>query len=343
MKRGNLMGLMEFIKNSIISSQKSEDASTIKNTKPNMLRQDYGITLMLSAYGKGQPIMTGYPVYFERECGVTNPRILHENLVKDGYLGPAAHEDILTNYKIPELKEILTEIGATKTGKKQELITRILENSGPDTLERILGPQKCYSLTPLGEEFLNAHKDYVELHKSANWMIPIDEYKRAKRTLHSENFFEVAEKILKDRIRTADCDAGICLAGSSLADLYKKMGDFQESLYYLLLVVYIEVNSLSYYPPYDLYKRGIISKKDLKEGYQIKPFYPGMITRIAKLNDYYSESLVEKIYKTKIVAAVFCDKKCFTNIVDDIFNESSFPFEKWNEYFKNKFYRYAGI
>lgn len=163
----------------------------------------YGSTLLLWAYGDCSPIKNNseYPIYFSEECNLTNPHKQHLRLVKDEFLGDPSLYGILNSLTIPKLKEILSTIDCKKSGSKQELVDRIIENSGEHTSLNFLNTSDCYGLTDKGKAFLEEHYDYVELHKHQTYNITFHEYVvERQRTEGQIDFFDISFQILSKRI-----------------------------------------------------------------------------------------------------------------------------------------------
>lgn len=295
------------------------------------IREKYAAVLMLNAYGQGSPIYSQYPVYFERECGVTNPQAFHKSLIKNGYLTPASYKDMFSNFKIAELKHILDDFNLKKSGKKEDLIERIINEIAEEKLTNYVPKEPCYSLSVKGNDFLNCYLDYVELHKNSTWMVSIEEYEAVKNKRLSNDFYDNMLFFYKDKLKKSHSyELRMCY--HCLSQIYNHKQDFESSLFYLLSVLYWDVNDKENYPSTQMYDLGIMSKKEIKKQYPVSLFSPGIISSIAKLQNYYSDEMVDKIYQINLTKKNLCDKKVFEEIIFDIFNAAFFPSEKWNTY-----------
>lgn len=302
------------------------------------LRKKYATTLLLHNYGYGSEIQSHYPVYFEKECSISNPKILHQTLISDGLLEPASIKTRLENLKIPELKSILESIGVKKTGKKEELIQRIIAESDFYALQNFFSNQECFALSTAGTMFLEEHKDYIELHRNSLWAITIEEYENIKKKYKSNNFYENITPYFHDKLKTAT-SYQFRLTHYYLFQIYHRKKDFENAMRHILFVLHWDVNSIDNYPHTDLRHYYKISKKDFQKEYPVSLFAPGIISKIVTLKNYYSESLVNEVYHDSCFDKCLCDQKTFLKILEDIFNTISFPYEKWNSYFEKKFYQ----
>ncbi|QOX63910.1 hypothetical protein FRZ06_11495 [Anoxybacterium hadale] len=97
---------------------------------------DYAKAIFLHAYHKSSSVKTDneYAQYFLFECGIRNPSRYHRELITEGYLEKSSPKERIKGLKIPELKAILTELGQTTSGKKDDLIQRIFDIAGEDTM-----------------------------------------------------------------------------------------------------------------------------------------------------------------------------------------------------------------
>lgn len=84
------------------------------------LQGDYAKTIFLWAHSKAAPVKDNddYARYFLYECGIQNPSMYHQELIDNGYFENASIEQSLNSLKIAELKEILSALGQSTTGKR---------------------------------------------------------------------------------------------------------------------------------------------------------------------------------------------------------------------------------
>lgn len=286
-------------------------------------QQNYAIALMLDVYGQASPVMSSreYPLYFTRECNVTNPRMLHQSLVKSGFLVQSSTEDILKTLTVVELKDILSVYNLPKTGRKADLIQRIINSIDLRNLD-VFKSKKYYSLSASGQVFLSEHADYVLLHKYSAWQLPFAQYCELREKLGSNQFYAIAEMILKERIRKASTEYDKWSGYFYLSILYNNIDKFPDSLLCYLRVLYLDLNDGRHYTPYT----ASVFSKDV-------------IAAIASLQEYYTDTMVDTVFHERLTSARYCNKSTFFEILHDVFNEASFPFDKWNSYFYSK----AGI
>ena len=93
------------------------------------------------------------------DYGVSDPEAVLQSLVKRGFVTFGTVEACVKSEKVANLKEMLSSKGAKVTGKKDELVSRVLETFTAAELDSMF-PAKNYALTELGKSDL-ADNEYV--------------------------------------------------------------------------------------------------------------------------------------------------------------------------------------
>mgnify|MGYP004483294005 CR=1 FL=1 len=88
------------------------------------------VAIFLNWAKKGYPILPikNYPAYMTYKLNINNPIKFHNEMITKGYLEKPNIYSLFFYFKVSELKEILTENNLPKTGNKDILIERILNN-----------------------------------------------------------------------------------------------------------------------------------------------------------------------------------------------------------------------
>ena len=301
-------------------------------------QEDYNQTLFLQAYGNAKPLKQNdeYQRYFTYECGIANPRAYHEQLIADGFLIPSSTAETLKGYKIAELKELCDAFGIVKTGKKQDIIERLVQNVAPDLLKNYTNKEQCYSLSEKGADFLSQHKDYIELHRNTVWGISLDEYEKEKAATVETDFYKIALGILEKKLTSTNTD-GFRNIYHSIAQIYMQTGDMTAALKNLLYVLFFDAN----WTPNLSILAGLTHLDDITEYYHFNGFVPGVIKDIANLKDYYNDQMVDEIYRTySNLAPCLCDKNLFSQLVQEIFNTPKINAEYYAKIFKENFSKF---
>lgn len=183
--------------------------------------------VFLDRYSTGVHIMsdTEYPRYFYYDFGIKSPSSFHKKLIREGYYSPSEISDILESMRISDLKIVLKNLNTTTTGKKSELINRILNSTSSDHLMLVLQSDgtEFYSLSDKGKKFVKKHADYILLFKHRDKLhIEFEDYISAKKFLPgTNNFYFVIQSILKNQ----EFENWKNNNYGSLAFAYQNMGD----------------------------------------------------------------------------------------------------------------------
>lgn len=288
---------------------------------------DYAKTVFLWAVSKSGPVRErdGYPRYLTYECGIRNPRMYHEQMIREGYLVEDSIEDSFMSLKAVELKEIAVALGVPSNGKKADLVSRIIESGGDNCISAYR--PITYSLSEKGNAFLSDHDSYVQLHRHSAWGINWREYDQTHKG--GESFYDTALMILKKRAANDNRLFGR-QEFLSMYQLFAEKGDREKALDMLLRILYIDVSGVSGIESYKYCKQKMFSKKQLIEWYGINIYLaPGILTPFSNYADLYSDALVDKLYSWKLPVQI-CPKSLFLRMVHDAV-AGSIDTEKYNK------------
>jgi len=123
------------------------------------------LLLEYCSYGKYPKPSSGYPGFWWFEYGIRDVGHALESLEKRGFLQWCSLEQRLSAMKTDELKQLLAREGLPASGKKADLIDRIITGI-TDADQKLPETSKKYTLTPLGQSELldNAYIPYMHKH-----------------------------------------------------------------------------------------------------------------------------------------------------------------------------------
>ena len=100
------------------------------------------------------------------QYSVTEPQTILDSLFERGFTEVGDLRSALEKLKLPEIKEELKHINQKVTGKKAELIDRLMAFGDLDTLDKKYS-ERYYALTPKGEQELkeNQYVSYLHRHR----------------------------------------------------------------------------------------------------------------------------------------------------------------------------------
>lgn len=303
-------------------------------------KSDYNKAVFLYAYGNGKPLKQNseYQRYFEFECGITNPRKYHKDLIKEGYLQLSSDSDILSGLKVSELKEICDSLGLTKTGKKKDLIDKIISSCSSEQIHSFV-KESLYSLSEKGLSFMNNNSDYVELHKHKNWDVDLTEYVQSKQTFSSPcSFYDVIWNIFNKRIVEYKKQYNLLRNNYlHMSDLLLEEKKYDESLKYLLYVLFFDVCGVELYEHLKYYD----SREEALNLYYFDAFKTIIPKRIYNLSEYFNESFIDQIYSQyKRLPLNLCPKDTFKHLVLDITENNETLDQTYEIVFKSNYENY---
>lgn len=155
-----------------IETMRSSEAEEISKLDENCRKSEHGLTvsqILLLEYckkGKYPNPEGGYQRFWWFDYGVKSVGAVLDQLEKNGFIRLAMPVEILSTLKVNELKNILSSLKLPVSGKKDDLVDRIKQNTDNETLRQFIRSEK-YTLTELGEHELaaNEYVSYLHSHK----------------------------------------------------------------------------------------------------------------------------------------------------------------------------------
>lgn len=315
------------------------EKTRIISDDPNIppFQGDYAKTVFLWAHSKASPVKAndGYARYFLYECGIRNAARYHQELIATGYFEEASVAQTLNSLKVTELKEILEELGQPTTGKKEGLIDRIAKYANDAIISRYC-PEKQYILSTYGQDFLDAHYDYVMVHKHKNWGVDWKEYDAHKipGVSYYDTMWAIFNEQLTNNLRSFGRNQYLYMY-----QLLHEEGKREQALQMLLRVLYIDLSGVEGMQYYDLYRQGIYNQKEVRECFNIAIMLaPGILDSIKDFADIYKDEIVSKIYEQRLPVQV-CDKKLFIEIISSTI-DGTYDQSTAEEKLKKAYYKY---
>lgn len=122
--------------------------------------------------------VASYPAYFSDRYFIKNAAEIHKDWIDSGILAPPKIDEILKYKTVVELKEILKKNNLKVSGKKSELIDRILENNAFSVDAQNENNDPIYAISEAGRAILKNNKPWLYYHRMKNSdVIPLKFYK----------------------------------------------------------------------------------------------------------------------------------------------------------------------
>lgn len=130
--------------------------------------------------------VASYPAYFSDRYFIKNAAEIHKGWIDSGILAPPKIDEILKYKTVVELKEILRKNKLKVSGKKSELIDRIIENNAFSVDFQNENNDPIYAITEAGRAILKNNKPWLYYHRMKNRdAIPLKFYKETWKHLQS--------------------------------------------------------------------------------------------------------------------------------------------------------------
>lgn len=111
-----------------------------------------------------KPENSDYPQYYKYDYYI-DPLKSTEKLIKEGFVRFSTPQDALSSLKVVDLKSILEKNNLSQSGRKKELIERIVENISVENFSAYI-KSRSYVATDKGLEVINGHGHLINSHKS---------------------------------------------------------------------------------------------------------------------------------------------------------------------------------
>lgn len=296
------------------------------------INEEYAIEMLLDSHLKGREIGTGYIVAYMYECQITNPEKLDNWLLHYDYLRKPTIEETLSYYKVPELKELLSKRGLKVTGKKDELVERLISALSDDDIFTFLKSDKRYFLSEKGMKHYNDNIDLYELHRNWEYNLGLDNYFRYRKNNGIiRGFYETAYLIQQKKLENGVIDRFSTNGISSIdykifSEICENLGRKEDALKSILMKLYIDTNLLGgyYFDPKYIEIDGITELCDRLNQNQCCIFNIYTIQKIVLLSGFYSECMVDDIYNNTELQYVVFDRAYFKLAIDDMIQSAYF-------------------
>jgi hypothetical protein len=293
-----------FSKKESIGKERSKNACDFIVSKEKEIPEfSYvGQTVFLAwADGKSIKEKEEYPQYFFYDYGVLNCKELHKNMIIENFLQEANIKTVLLSKSLDELKKILEEYGLKKSGKKAELVERIVQNND---FSKINLNSNIYELSEKGKEFVKKYNYILELRGTS---ISVSEFEREKSKIEKPlSTNDIIWSIYnKHSLREFYAkDFGLYRNTIfEMANFLKKEEKYKQALLFELKGLYCDLSGKS--------NNNSTETKEM--------LFIVNTNNIFKLKEYFSSEMLDSCWQVEFPFH-YCNKEVFSDIVFDIFN-----------------------
>lgn len=311
------MGLFDIFKKKKSDVQITWDVTTIANKKYDpwaknnaSINVKYAIAAFIRISEHGAAVghtNDDYARYFNYRYGINDPIRYHKRVIADGYLVEAAPEIALGKLKVEQLKSILSNAGLSDKGKKDILVSRIIDNIGVESLNL----DRYYIPSEKGMEHLRKYEYSFRLF---SYNISFEEFdERKKMYPDSAKPNDIMWQILNSRFNEYNIGGSYSQARNELlcmAKLLEHEERYIDALYRYILVLYYDVS-------------GCCGGDTMVA--------PGIVERIRKLKDNHDGRIVDRCYSRYKLPRQYISKENLERLLFDIFEGKSIDIMDYTE------------
>lgn len=309
------------------------------------INEEYAIELLLSYHSKGREIGDGYGTCFMYECKITNPERLDKWLLNNDYYRKPTIRETLSRYKVDELKSFLSKKSMKVSGRKDELIDRLISSLSDRDIFSLLESDKRYFLSEKGMQSYHENIDLYELHRNWKYGLQLNEYFKYRKSNNKiREFYETAYLVLKEKIKNGT----MSISGQNritsfdfinFSEICEKLQMNNDAIKSVLMKSYFDTNLIGeFYFDKDWIERDGIENicKRIQQN-ECMIFNTYTTQRIVELSEYYSSYMVDEIYDNIKLQYIVFDKKNFKSAIEDMINSAYFDASSYMKIIKRNY------
>lgn len=194
-----------------------------------------------------------------------NPQKLLQKTLNAGLIKVSDIEESLYNATLTELKSLLRKESLKVSGKKDELVDRLIQNLSKSQLKHEF-PKKYYVLTSKGKKIIEENKFAIFYHKYQNLSdeVNLETYEEAVIKDPTQTFHDISINLLSEKSTFRRNEKSWGLFRNillSIAGIYNIKEDYDSYIKYVIKVCIIDLSGLqnqSYSPKLILLAPGVI-------------------------------------------------------------------------------------
>lgn len=294
----------------------SDYKSIVLDEEPNMVK-----AVFLYLYNN-MPIQDEYQAYFKYKYFIKNTKNLHMEFIKQGFLIELDIENnihiVLNMMTIVELKELLKIKGLKVSGKKADLVERLLAiNINKNEISK---KYPVYTLSEKAKKYLEKYDYLYKLHQST-YNIELEEYIYNKNELEKTwkinkvRFNDVLWTIFNKRILKYSANGDYGFLSNNFLNMYElTKSEGKTNLQLLCNALYIDLSGMG--------NNNTVDNINI----MLYPIAPGISKELKK---YKLEDLIKSFKKVQIkLPFTYFNLNQMINIVIDDYTDSIHDIEK---------------
>lgn len=255
-----------------------------------------------------------YPRYFSYTYNVSDPKKYHKKVIADGYLTEAPARSSLERLKVDQLKEILTNAGLPVKGKKDDLVSRIVEEVPLETLKL----EPYYIPSEKGLEHL---KQYGYVFELKEYGISLEEYADFKKNRPAylkpnDVMWQLLGARTNEKVMLGHY-ASVRFDFYNMGKLLEKESKFVDALYYYIVSLYYETSGVD--APGAVYNSdGTIRPPRFVDTSAELTINSASIEALQRLKEHFNGSIIERCFRSHGIPKHCIKKKNFEKLIADI-------------------------
>lgn len=267
----------------------------------------------------GKPFPADYPSYFYYALGIEKPQSFQAKMIEDGMLIKPEPKQFLETLKVTQLKDILRENALKVSGKKSELVERILNGISEDDIKRIRDnyEKAIYILSQEARDLIGQNNGALLLFSNRqHWNIGSDYYREVVNRINNANFSDVMNYIVNEGLANKVYSSQLILN-----QYLEETKQYSELVLQYVIMAFEEANEL--WNSELMYNTDPLpSQYGQDEHYLIAPY---INNSIRDYKDYYEDQMVDYIYEMAKGNYVI-PKYQFKKMIEDAMNGTAITY-----------------
>lgn len=251
-----------------------------------------------------------YPHFMFSQVGITDVKKVHVELVSKGFYEKASSADILSTYKVGEIKDVAAKLNLIVKGKKEDIIDQIVSQANEYKLSSILG-DSVLSISSYGKSWMKDHEDEYNYYTSDKDFSSLEDYISYWKThdAKTEKRKNCLNAIKQDKESFGRYDY------DTLISMLKEEENYREITLCYLKELLIDVSGAL---NYSTWKKAGFARNIIKECNSIV-FAPYLLRTFPKYRQYYEPEMIDEVY-TLNLPIIACSKEDFKDIAEMMFD-----------------------
>lgn len=262
--------------------------------------------------------------------GITNPQQLHRQLIREGYFAKPAFFDVVTGFKVQDLKVIASANGLETKGLKKTEIVQLLDAQLPDSTQlEIKNNSKYYVLSDKAREYLKSYKGLCYLGDHRDMGIKYQMFKDAAKQYYG-TYRDIIWRILNAQLNeaaTSNNFTSMAYEYTVMAKFVQEEKRYTDALLFWITSLFIHVNQ----PLLQSAMLNHVRPEAIMDMIDSEIFPKHIVDEIVSLRAYYTPEILRKIDSWKLLPYVCIPNDVFEILINEVVAESMIDMTTYTE------------